>query len=152
MLKFDDIDCGSFFEDDNGEDLFERNPTVTFRITAPIYWWIDTDWVKYYMNMPLADFEFCFEDFPRAELIYLWYSDMDSLTPRQKMQALPLSTVVKATIQLTYRDIIEVCENYIAGEYKYTKGYGFPNEEEWKCFCETLLDIQGVRDLVKEDI
>ena len=68
------------------------------------------------------------------------------------MQLLPLSVIVKATIQLNYRDIIEVCENYVAGEYKYTKGYGFPNEEEWKCFCETLLDIQGVRDLVKEDI
>ena len=61
MLKFDDIDCGLFFEDDTGEDLFERNPTVIFQIAAPIYWWIDTDWVKYYFDMPLEDFEFCFD-------------------------------------------------------------------------------------------
>lgn len=154
MLKFEKIDC-TFFRGENGLDLFKKNPTVLFEIKAPIYWWIDTDWIKYYLNMPLDNFEFDFSAFDcgRYYAKYMrnnlnkWKDE-----PRKLMQVLPLSTVVKATLELSYQEIVEVCENYVAGEYYYTKGYGFPNDREWADFCETLLDIKGIRDLVKEEI
>lgn len=153
MLTFKNIDC-AFFDRDTGLDLFRHNPTVIFKIRAPMYWWIDTDWIKYYFNMPLTDFEFCLDETVRnsevqAELIKML---TNCKTDRQRMQLLPLSAIVTAELSLSYQEIVEVCENYLNGEYNYNKGYGFPNEREWTDFCETLLDIKGVRDLVKEEI
>lgn len=135
--------------------LFSKNPSFYFTIKAPIYWWIDTDWIKYQMNMPLSDFEFCFDNFyyekeyqKKYNSVMRWWKD----EPRKLMQRLPMSTYMTGCLELSYCEIIEVCENYLAGEYKYVKGYSFPNEREWSDFCETLLDIKGVRDIVKEEI
>lgn len=143
-------------ETDTGDNLFERNPTIQFLIYAPMYWWIEVEVPKYSFHMPLEDFEFCFDDFPRADLIYPFYEDIyeniSSLTPRQKMQVLPMSTYIIGIIELSYQEIIEKCENYRAGEYIYYRPFSFPTEREWTDFCETLLDLKGVRDLVKEDI
>lgn len=154
MLRFEKIEC-VFFDGDNGLELFKQNPTVIFKIKAPIYWWVDTDWVKYYFNMPLSDFEFSMDEW-NENLPLIRYEKVvtqnPNLSPRELMQILPLSTYMKGTIELTYQEIIEVCENYVAGEYTYIKGYGFPDDREWADFCETLLDIKGVRDLVKEEI
>ena len=152
MLKFEKIDC-TFFRGENGLDLFKKNPTVLFEIKAPIYWWIDTDWIKYYLNMPLDNFEFCLDKWEETVPLIRYekvVAQNPNLSKRALMQILPLSTVVKATLELSYQEIVEVCENYVAGEYYYTKGYGFPNDREWADFCETLLDIKGIRDLVKE--
>lgn len=156
MLKFEKIEC-VFFDGNNGLELFKQNPTVIFKIKAPIYWWVDTDWIKYYFNMPLSDFEFCLDAYTDPRIIDVMEEFADILEtytdiPRFLMQQLPLSTYMTGVIELPYREIIEVCENYVAGEYNYTKGYGFPNTREWTDFCETLLDVKGVRDLVKEEI
>ena len=143
---------------ETGDDLFERNPTITFTINAPMYWWIEVEVPKYCFNMPLKDFEFCFDEF--AE----WYegehephfenllSQSKVLPPRTIMQLLPMSTYITGIIELSYQEIIEKCENYRAGEYRYFAPFSFPTEREWTDFCETLLDLKGVRDLVKEDI
>ena len=143
--------------------LFSKNPSFYFTIKAPIYWWIDTDWVKYQMNMPLSDFEFCFDVGQEAlpfvnqleflvKNMYHTQADGSIMEPRALMQMMPLSTYITGCLELSYCEIIEVCENYLAGEYKYVKGYSFPNEREWNDFCETLLDIKGVRDIVTEEI
>ena len=136
-------------------ELFQQNPKLIFEIEAPLYWWIDTDWVKYYLNMPLEKFRFCYDEWDEAVPAIRYekvITQNPNLTARQLMQILPLSTIATATIELTYQEIVEVCEDYINGQYKYVKPYSFPNEREWKDFCETLLDIKGIRELVKEDI
>lgn len=135
----------------SGEALFKLNPRFQFQVKAPMYWWIDLEGPKYMFNMPLDDFQFCFEDFPNDKLLYSMFSDMSTLTPRQKMQVLPLGTIVTASLELTYQEIIALCEDYVSGSFEYYRPYSFPNEREWKDFCETLLDIVGVRDLVKEE-
>lgn len=154
MLKV--LRAGNLFvKDVNSTDLFRDNPVFSFVIEAPIYWWVDIDWPKYYFNMPLSDFEFSQDEW-NENLPLIRYEKVvaqnPDLSPRALMQILPLGTMMVGHINLTYQEIVEVCENYVAGEYKYTKGYGFPNEREWTDFCETLLDIKGVRDLVKEEI
>lgn len=138
---------------DDGNTLFKLNPTISFDIEAPMYWWIDCDWIKYYLNMPLGDFNFCLDEFEGKALedFIKAHGNTDNLTPRQLMQVLPMSIVVKATIDLTYKEIVEVCENYIMGEYQYTKGYGFPNENEWSDFCEVLLNIKGIKELMEDE-
>lgn len=154
MLKFEKIEC-SFFSGETGLDYFKQNPTVILRIIAPLYWWVDIDWTKYYLNMPLSDFEFCLDGCDqelKTAMQDLSRNMADAnRNERRIMQILPLSVMVTATIELKYQEIIEVCENYVNGEYTYIRGYGFPNEREWKDFCETLLDIKGVRDIVKEE-
>lgn len=139
--------------DVSGNELFEENPTIKFVIKAPIFWWVDADWTKYYFNMPLDNMEFCFdaldEDNPSV-LDVKFVLNSAKLEPRQLMQILPLSTYVSAVIELHYREIIEICEEYIIGNFEYEPPFSFPNTREWKDFCETLLDIRGVRDLVKE--
>lgn len=60
-----------------------------------------------------------------------------------------VSTQVNGKIFLQYQDIIEICEDYIAGCYKKSV---FGVEREWADFCETLLDIKGVRDLIQEEL
>lgn len=138
-----------------GDLLFEENPSFQITIKAPIYWWVDCDWIKYRFNMPLSDFEFELDAFQFNEVpsaIEELANKLINVTERKIMQLLPLSTYMTGVIELPYREIIEVCENYVAGEYNYTKGYSFPNTREWTDFCETLLDIKGVRDLVKEEI
>ena len=108
-------------------ELFETNAPFNFYIEAPLFWWLDFDYTKF--GFELGDF-----------------SEQEKLT-------MPVDTVVKGVAVLTYQEIIEVCEDYINGVYKYIVGneHQWPAEREWKDFCETLLDIKGVRDLVQEE-
>lgn len=155
MLEFKNIEhC--FFDSENGLVLFKRNPVVRLTILAPIYWWVDIDWPKYYLHLPLSDFEFCLDSFETDSVpsAVAGLSEKLSLIndqERKVMQLLPLSTLVTATIELSYQEVVEVCENYVAGEYRYIKGYGFPNESEWNDFCTELLKIPGIKDLIKEE-
>lgn len=156
MLKVLNMVGNHFSVRDTGEDLFKKNPRVQFLIQAPVYWWIDTDWCVYSLALPTNKFEFCLDGWPAGALFPQSISDYIShtkkaLTPRQLMQILPMSVYIDGIVSLTYREIVEVCENYIAGEYKYVAPFSFPNEREWKDFCETLLDIRGVRDLIQEE-
>ena len=141
---------------DTGDTLFTLDPSIVFVVKAPLYWWVDTDWIKYYLNMPLSDFDFCLDAFDTGKVrsavegLAKQLTDINA-SERKIMQLLPLSTIVRATIEISYREIVEVCENYLMGEYNYQKGYGFPNDREWADFCETLLDLQGIRDLMEEE-
>lgn len=108
------------------ETLFKDNHSFIFVIEAPLYWWIDVDGIKY--GFDLSDF-----------------SD-------DVRQNLSLSTNIGAMLSLTYQEIVEICKDYQAKMYRYEgKSYQWPNEREWNDFCETLLDIKGVRDLIKEE-
>lgn len=141
---------------ERGEELFKENPTFQFRIEAPMYWWIDIDWPKYYFNMPLYDMKVCTDTWtntgivPELNNMLRILAHENSGKERKIMQLLPLSTLVNAVLELNYQQVVEVCENYVAGEYVYHRHYSFPNEREWNDFCETLLDIKGVRDLIVE--
>ena len=151
MLKILDIKC-SYCVLENGDSAIT---SIQFTIKAPIYWWLDTDYTKYFLNMPTDNIEFCYDAWPNETPLVsanLAVYENSDLTVRQKMQMLPMATLLTAMIELSYAEIVEICENYISGEYLYHKGYGFPNEEEWAYFCETLLTIKGVRDLIKEEI
>ena len=157
MLQVLNMMGNNFSVKDTGEDLFKKNPTIQFLIKAPIYWWIDADWCTYSQALPTNNFDFCFDSWPENSIFPQTMSSYiarvkKKLTPRQLMQLLPMSTYIDGIISLTYQEIIEVCENYVAGEYKYVAPFSFPNEREWKDFCETLLDIRGVRDLIEEEI
>lgn len=104
--------------------LYEQNPTFVFQIRAPLYWWIDFDGYK---------FGFEIRQFDRFEL-----------------RDMPVSTNVTAFITLTYQDIVRYCNNYIDKEFS-AENCIWHNEREWADFCETLLDIAGIREIVKEE-
>ena len=158
MLKVVGINCIKKPQHTAGDLLFEENPTFQFEILAPMYWWIEVEVPKYSFNMPLEDFEFCVDEFAEwvegAPIPFFknQLSQSHLLSPRALMQLLPMSTYITGVIELSYQEIIEKCENYVSGEYRYYRGYSFPTEREWTDFCETLLDMKGVRDIVKEDI
>ena len=105
--------------------LWYMNPPFNFYVEAPLFWWLDFPYEKF--GFELGDF-----------------SDKEKLD-------MPVSTIVKGCAVLTYNEIIEVCEDYIQGAFKYEgKSYQWNAEREWNDFCETMLDIKGVRDLVQE--
>ena len=128
MLKVLSMQSYFRYKDVPAETLFSKNLSFTFMVEAPIFWWIDFDY----------GLKFGF--------------DLSEFSEYEKENA-PMSTCVKAYVCLSYQEIVEICENYVDGVYKYEdKYYQWPNEREWRDFCETLLDIHGVRDLVKEEI
>ena len=76
----------------------------------------------------------------------------EKLKSRQLMQILPLSTYVEGAIMLSYQEIVGVCENYNCGEYDYKELYNeWPMSREWTDFCETLMDIRGVREILEKE-
>lgn len=157
MLTVKQIAGSSFEENDTGETLFKKNQKLQFHIRAPMYWWLDCDFEKYQIVMPTGDFEFCFdawaEDAPFIRNTKFVLQNATQLSPRELMQALPLSTYLDGMIELTYQKIIEVCENYQCGEYDFQELYNqWPMTREWADFCETLLDIKGVRDILERSV
>lgn len=109
----------------SGKVLFDENRTFNFVIEAPLYWWVDVDRLKY--GWELKDFS------------------------EEERRTMSIATPVKAVLSLPYQDIVELCEDYACGVYKFEdEPYRWSNEREWNDLCETLLDICGVRDLVKE--
>lgn len=128
MLKILSMSCGlSHTRQVSAQDLYNVNHTFTFEVEAPLYWWIDFDGNKF--GFDLSIFE-----------------------PRRVVQSLPISTKVKAIVILPYREIFNYCYDYSHGEYlSYNTKYEWPNQREWSDFCETLLDIRGIRDLIQED-
>ena len=103
--------------------LFRENKVFTFEVEAPLYWWVDFDGMKYGF-------------------------DLSPFSPVETQQ-LSVSTKVTAWVSLTYQQIIQYCQDYIHGEYLYdNKYYHWFNEREWSDFCETLMDIAGVKDLL----
>ena len=114
------------FSTATASELFETNAPFNFYIEAPLFWWLDFSYTKF--GFELGDF-----------------SEREKFT-------MSVDTIVKGVAVLTYQEIIEVCEDYVNGAYKYVASkHQWPAEREWKDFCETLLDIKGVRDLVQEE-
>lgn len=112
----------------SGEELFEENDCFIFDVEAPIHWWVDFSGERTKLNIPYVE---------------------PATVKRQGME-LPVSTKVRGNVFLTYQQIVEMCEDYISGAYTNENTNWFA-EREWNDFCETLLDIRGVRDLVQED-
>lgn len=79
-----------------------------------------------------------------VEAPILWWAEFSG----ERILYTPVSALVRGTIFLNYQDIVEICEDYTLGWYDNT---GFDTARDWKDFCETLLDIKGIRDLVQED-
>ena len=76
----------------------------SFKIKAPLYWWVDCSYPTHFLNMPLDDFEFCFESFPKDSDVYKTIVKevaSRNYSPRQLMQILPLGTYATGTILLT---------------------------------------------------
>jgi hypothetical protein len=118
--------CCAFSEMSTTE-LFQMNAPFNFYVEAPLYWWLDFDYTKF--GFELGDF-----------------TEVDKLN-------MSVSTMVKGCAILTYQEIVTICQEYCNGVYKYThKSYEWNNEREWNDFCETLLDVKGVRDLVDEEV
>lgn len=109
---------------DASELLYEQNPTFVFQIRAPLYWWIDFDGYK---------FGFEIRQFDRFEL-----------------RDMPVSTNVTAWVSLSYKEIVKYCTLYKSDEFS-DENCIWHNEREWADFCETLLDIKGIREIVKEE-
>lgn len=139
-----------------GKELFKHNPRLELVIEAPMYWWLDCEFEHYNFIFPKKEngLDFCLDEWenPSDEIsfIRIRLAQNKNLSDRQLMQILPLGTIISGRIILDYHKIVEICENYRYGEYKYQ---GLKNqwatEREWTDFCETLLDIKGIRDLVE---
>lgn len=123
MLRILAVCCPYSSSSASANLLFRENKLFTFEIVAPIYWWVDFDGVK--LGFDLSAFS------------------------NKARQQLSVSTPVVAWATLSYQEIVEYCQAYINGEYIYEdKYYSWVNEREWNDFCETLMDIRGVRDLL----
>lgn len=112
--------------DTTPEELLRINAPFNFYIVAPLYWWLDFNYDKF--GFELGDF-----------------SDKEKLD-------MSVSTPVKGCAVLTYAEIVEICEDYLRGVFKYEgQAHQWNAEREWTDFCEILLDVKGIRDLVKEE-
>lgn len=109
----------------SAQQLFEDNACFVFEVEAPIYWWAAFSGERVNLCTPCK--------------------------LKGPMKKLPLETVGQACIFLHYQDIVEICEDYIDGAYTNIQS-NWIAEREWSDFCETLLDIKGIRDLVQEEL
>ena len=144
-----------FNVNESAEQLFKSDRDVLFTVEAPIYWWLTCDFEKRYFDMPKDEFKFCFDAWDQYSDTFIQQLQLKvfdtRLDFRKLMQILPLSTLVVAKVYLSYQDICEVCENYLHGEYDFKEIYNqWPMSREWTDFCETLMDIRGVRELIEE--
>ena len=103
----------------SAEQLFEDNGCFIFKVEAPAFWWID------------------------------FGGERTNIQANRVSTESTLSTLVRGNIFLHYHDIVEICEDYIAGAYR-KENTKWIAEREWTDFCETLLDIKGIRDLIFE--
>ena len=141
--------------DDTGETLFKRNPDINFTIEAPLYWWLDCDFEKFdFQFKKNPPYDYCLDEWkisdPYIQSMQLRLSQNKNISDRALMQIMPLGTIFTGRIILSYQKIVEICENYQCGEYAYQELRNeWATEREWKDFCETLLDLRGVRSLVE---
>lgn len=158
MLLVKRIEGVSFSLDDTVASLIARNPELSFHVKAPMYWWVDCDFPRHGLRMPQYDQQYCFDAYGEVDEVSPYIHQIQDiiqrtkLTPRQMMQILPLSTYLEGAVELTYRQILSICENYRCGEYDYRELYNeWPMSREWTDFCETLLDIRGVREYIEKE-
>lgn len=154
MLRILNIEGIKLNSADTGEILYSKNPTLVFTIEAPMYWWIDCEFSHFSFILPKNNLRYCFDswdtDNPYIQRMQLALQNITD--ERQLMQVMPLGTIFSAKVELSYHQILELCENYVTGEYDYRGFYNqWPTEREWTDLCESLLDIRGIRDFVKGD-
>lgn len=141
--------------DSSAEELFNENPIITMRVKAPMFWWANCDFDRYDMCMPVSDFEYCLDAWGEGTpyIREMQFAIKETKASKRKLlQILPVSTYLEATIRMEYQQIVEVCENYCCGDYDYNGLYNqWPMSREWADFCETLLDIRGVRELLEKE-
>ena len=142
----------------DGEKLFNQNPEFLLTVRAPMYWWLDCGFEKFNLCMPTKNLEFCLDSFSDCEAVrsYLWSMKYVTrnvkLEPRQLLQIMPLSTYLEGRVKLSYQQMVEVCENYACGEYDYKELYNqWPISREWTDFCETILDVHGIREIIEKE-
>lgn len=128
MLKILGMQSPYKYVDRSAELLFEKNDCFIFSVQAPIYWWVDFSGERTKLNCPY----------------------IEPGTVQRQGKTFPVHTIVNGTVFLTYQQIVELCEDYVAGAYK-NENSGWIAEREWNDFCETLLDIKGIRDLIQEE-
>lgn len=116
------------YADMSAELLFEENDCFIFDVEAPICWWTDFSGER-----------------TKLRLAYFAPDEIE----RQGMK-FPIQTIVRGNVFLSYQQIVEICEDYVSGAYT-DENSGWFAEREWSDFCETLLDIKGIRDLVQEE-
>ena len=139
---------------DTGNDLYRTNPTLNLVIEAPMYWWLDCEFERFNFIFPKNGLRFCTDAWESSSKEINSFINLlgrtKNFSDRQIMQILPLSTIITGKVFLSYQKIVEICENYCCGEYAYQELRNqWPTEREWADFCETLLDIRGVRTLVE---
>lgn len=109
------------------QELFDDNNCFILGIEAPIYWWLEFNGERARVILPYT---------PKN-------IDRDSL------KKLPLSTTMRSNVFLHYQEIIEIVEDYILQAYS-DENTKWIAGREWKDFCETLMDIRGVRELLHD--
>ncbi len=156
MLKVLNVDYPRHAIDDTGELLFSKNPIYLFTVEAPLFWWLDSEVAsleRSNFTLPDSDYRYCFDSFQRScSFIQMTehFMNLKGNTNRQSIQVMPLGTLTTAVLRLPYRQIIELLENYVSGEYAYHGAFNeWDDETEWKEFCEELFKIRGTKELVR---
>ena len=150
--------------DDTAERLFKRNSQILFTISAPIFWWKDTNF-KFSEQSLLENknfLDFIFDEWtPSEKLIQeltlaiqqeqnkISFMDLDQKQFRRLLEILPMGTMVRGSVCLSYQEVIQYVEDYLDGSM-FTTDF-LPTRREWSDFCETLLDLRGVRIYVREE-
>ena len=150
--------------DDDGESLLRRNPQILFTVSAPIFWWLDTNF-RFATHSLIENKNFSdlvFDEWAPHEKIIQELSleiqkeqskisifEVASKQFRRTLEILPLGTMVQGKIILSYKDVIKYVEDYL-DESLFSVDF-LPTRREWSDFCETLLDLRGVRTYVKEE-
>lgn len=137
-------------------EIYEEDEFISLTITAPLYWWIDTDFFSENSVFNIRDYtdlKFCFDEWTGEKKITdiignaVTQAQVENYfehgSVRKLFQILPLGIMITASVTTTYVTLVRDCEEYLRG-----KGYTYTfAEREWKDFYETLLDIKGIREL-----
>ena len=106
----------------NARELFAENRSFVFVVDAPLMWWIDVNGLKYGFEL---------SEFTESELC-----------------SLPISTNIKAILSLTFQEIVGICEDYHLGSFDCVLPHQWPNHADWVTFCDTLFNIDGIKEIV----
>lgn len=122
MLRIDAIDWNLYGPQRNEVpfDVFERNPSLTLVIEAPMLWWFE---IKEDVKCTIYDFD----EFNRDELL-----------------SKKLGDIFRGALTVDYGELVGYAEDYVLGTICSVAN------REWSDFCETILDIYGIRTLLEE--
>ena len=142
-------------DNDTGDILLLKNPAIQLTVVAPIFWWKDSNFNYSPLELTTSKKwnDFCLDEWELNEpiiqglilkLMKLCGSKTDL---RKTLEILPMGTMVEGNISLDYSDIVDYCKDYLDGSLLNCEV--LPTSREWTDFCETLLDIRGVREITE---